>query len=130
MANTNTLLSIIEIGGYPDFTPLYRQQGFTVETSNSMRKAVKIIRKLQPAVIVAEFNFQSDFRDRTSSLETLMATVQGHGDARVIIFYEPEQRTQLERLLKVFDVFDIIPFPVSEQRLQQALERATQAIAS
>ena len=61
------LLSIIELGGYPDFSGLYRNNGYEVVTTDSVRKAVKLIRKHHPDVIVAEFNFQSDFRDRTSS---------------------------------------------------------------
>ena len=70
-----------------------------------MRKAIKMLKKSHPEVIVAEFNFQSDFRDRTSSLESLMATVQSKGNTKVIVFYEKEQRKQLERLLAVFDVY-------------------------
>ena len=69
------LLSIIEIGGYPDFTPLYESFGYQVIKTESIRKAVKLIRQYKPAVMVAEFNFQSDFRDRTSSLETLLFRV-------------------------------------------------------
>ena len=61
------LLSIIELGGYPDFKPLYRRAGFEVETVSSVRKALGLMKKLSPDVIVAEFNFQSDFRDRSSS---------------------------------------------------------------
>ena len=100
-----TLLSIIELGGYPDFSSLYREHGYEVISTESVRKAVKLIRKHRPAVIVAEFNFQSDFRDRTSSLETLFSSLQGVADARVIVFYEKEYRHQFEKLLNQFDVF-------------------------
>ena len=129
MANDKLLLSIIEIGGYPNFTSLYKSRGFRVEKADSMRKAVKILKKTQPSVIVAEFNFQSDFRDRTSSLETLMATTQRMPDTRVIVFYEAEQRSQLERLLNVFDVFAIIPFPIDENMLSETIDRALQEVA-
>lgn len=118
------LLSIVEIGGYPNFTPLYKSKGFTIETADSMRKAVKLLKKTRPAVIVAEFNFQSDFRDRTSSLETLMASVQKWPDTRVIVFYEKEQRDKLERVLALFNVFEILEFPIQEQALAGALDRA------
>ncbi|MDH3832160.1 MAG: hypothetical protein OEU48_10850, partial [Gammaproteobacteria bacterium] len=65
-------MSVAEIGGYPNFTPLYQQAGYEVLVENRMRKAMSTIRKRTPQVIVAEFNFQSDFRDRTSSLESMM----------------------------------------------------------
>ena len=118
------LLSIVEIGGYPDFSALYRQLGFTLERADSMRKASKLLKKIRPSVVVAEFNFQSDFRDRTSSLETLMATVQRIPGCRVIVFYEQEQRPQLERLLAVFDVHATIAFPIDESILNNVLDNA------
>ena len=94
-----------------------------------MRKATKLLKKVKPAVVVAEFNFQSDFRDRTSSLETLMATVQRIPNCKVIVCYEKEQRAQLERLLAVFDVFATIAFPINEDDLSQALDKALEHLA-
>ena len=118
---TPVLLSIVELGGYPDFSPLYRRCGFAVETVDSMRKATRLLKRITPRVIVAEFNYQSDFRDRTSSLETLMAVVQRLPDTRVIVFYEQEHRHQLERLTSRFPVHAELPFPIDEQALEAAL---------
>lgn len=129
MSEQNLLLSIVEIGGYPDFSPLYRDKGFEVEAVQSMRKAVKVLKKTRPRVVVAEFNYQSDFRDRTSSLETLMATLQRMPDTRVIVFYEKEQSMQLQRLLNVFDVFATLTFPVDETVLGEVLDRVLQEAA-
>ncbi len=123
------LLSIIEIGGYPSFSALYQQKGFAVEQVESMRKASKLLKKVKPAVVVAEFNFQSDFRDRTSSLETLMATVQRIPDCKVIVFYEQEQRPQLERLLAVSEVFATLPFPIDQTALAAVLDKTLEPIA-
>jgi DNA-binding NtrC family response regulator len=124
-----TLLAIIEMGGYANFSDLYKSKGLLVETANSMRKAIKALQKSHPVVIVAEFNFQSDFRDRTSSLESLMARVQSKGNTKVIVFYEKEQRMQLERLLAIFDVYAIINFPIDTQTLSDTLDRALQEAA-
>ena len=118
-----TLLSIVELGGYPDFSALYRQAGFAVVTTDSVRKAVKLIREHRPAVLVAEFNFQSDFRDRTSSLETLLSSSQGISDANMIVFYEKEYRQHYARFLDRYTVFESLEFPIDEQRLTHALER-------
>ncbi len=123
------LLSIIELGGYPNFTSLYQQKGFQVEQVESMRKATKLLKKFSPDVVVAEFNFQSDFRDRTSSLETLMATLQRIPHCKVIVFYEKEQRPQLERLLAVFDVFATLSFPIDESELGRTLDQAMEQAA-
>lgn len=118
------LLSIIELGGYPDFSRLYRDNGYDVVTTDSVRKAVKLIRQHKPAVIVAEFNFQSDFRDRTSSLETVFSSLQGVADTNVIVFYEKEYLHQFERLRGQFEVFKSLEFPINEMALDQALKAA------
>ncbi len=111
------LLSIIEFGGYPDFAALYRDAGFEVVTTNSVRKAVKLIRQHKPTVIVAEFNFQSDFRDRTSSLETILSSSQGVTETNMIVFYEKEFELQYQRFLQNFEVAASLIFPIDEGSL-------------
>jgi hypothetical protein len=122
--NRRKLLSIIEMGGYPNFTPLYTAAGFDVVVKNSMRKAIVYLKKERPEVIVAEFNFQSDFRDRTSSLESLMAVAQRLPGTRVIVFYEREFRAQFERLRARFPIYESLPFPIQENRLKECLSSA------
>jgi len=120
------LLSIIEFGGYPDFTSLYSELGYQVEKTDSVRKAVKLIRKYKPQVMVAEFNFQSDFRDRTSSLETLLSSTQGVTDSSMVVFYEKEFEPQYQRFLQTFDVAASLTFPVDEMQLRAVLSRISQ----
>jgi len=115
------LLSVIEIGGYPNFTPLYKETGFEVLVETRMRKAMSTIKKAKPRVIVAEFNFQSDFRDRTSSLESMMSVVERLPDTRVIVFYEKEYAHQFERLLAVHSFYRTFTFPVPEEELSACL---------
>ena len=122
------LLSIIEFGGYPDFTPLYEAQGYHVVKTDSVRKAVKLIRKHKPRVMVAEFNFQSDFRDRTSSLETLLSSTQGVTEASMIVFYEKESEVQYQRFLQSYEVAASLTFPVDEQQLRTSLQGISQKI--
>ena len=116
------LLSIIEFGGYPDFTELYEALGYQVIKTDSVRKAVKLIRQHKPSVLVAEFNFQSDFRDRTSNLETLLSSTQGVADSSVIVFYEKEFESQYKRFLQTFEVAASLTFPVDEEKLRLFLE--------
>jgi len=116
------LVSIVEMGGYPDFSALYRQAGFEPVTERNMRKALGLIKKKQPRVVVAEFNYQSDFRDRTSSLETLMAVLQRMPDTRVIVFYEREQAEPYQRVTSRFPIHASLAFPVDEAALRAALE--------
>lgn len=121
------LLGIVELGGYPNFTPLYRRLGFDVELVGSQRKAQAALKRRLPHIIVAEYNFQSDFRDRTSNLETLMARLQRHPQVRVICIYQSEYRHKLDAMLTRFPVFAALPLPVDEEAMEAALRRALAA---
>ena len=121
------LLSIIELGGYPNFTPLYKSLGYEVAVETRMRKALGFLKQHQPDVIVAEFNFQSDFRDRTSSLESLLAVVQRMPTTRVIVFYENEFTSQFEKLRSRLPVCDALTFPIEESALSTTLQLSTAA---
>ncbi len=118
------LLAIIELGGYPNFTPLYKRLGFEAALVSSQRKAQAALKRRVPDVIVAEYNFQSDFRDRTSNLETLMARLQKHPEVRVICIYQPEYQHKLDGLRERFPVFAALPLPVTETAMEAALRRA------
>ena len=99
-----------------------RRAGYEVETATSMRKAIALLKKRRPDVIVAEFNYQSDFRDRTSNLESLLATRQTRcPDARVVVFYEREQAGHFEKVLGRFEVDRTLPFPIAPAAVAEAL---------
>ncbi|MBD3670729.1 MAG: hypothetical protein HUJ29_08135 [Gammaproteobacteria bacterium] len=115
------LLVIIELGGYPDFTTLYTAKGYTVEQVTSMRKALTLLKKNRYDVVVCEFNFQSDFRDRTSSLESMMAVLQRQADTRVVVFYEDEFEHQFQRVRERFPIHAALKFPIDEERLAEVL---------
>jgi DNA-binding NtrC family response regulator len=121
------LLAIVELGGYPNLIPLYRKLGFRVEVVNSQRKARGLLKKSLPEVIVAEYIFQSDFRDRTSNLETLMAVLQRHPEVRVIVFYLPEQAEKLAILEARFPLFAKIAFPITAEKVEPILLEARDA---
>lgn len=72
---------------------------------------------------MAEFNYQSDFRDRTSNLETLMAVVQRLPDTQVIVFYEKEYAHPFQKLRDRFPLYQIFAFPVDESALESCLQR-------
>lgn len=112
------LLCIVELGGYPDFRSLYQQCGYSVHVENSMRKATKYLKKTTPKVIVTEFNFQSDFRDRTSQLETLMASLQQKEKVQLVVFYDLEQAHQLQRVQDRFELDCCLAYPIDAAALE------------
>lgn len=116
------LLSIVEMGGYGNLQSLYERTGYTVETVTTMRKAMILAKKLKPVVIVAEFNYQSDFRDRTSNLESLLATVQRLPDTRVLVIYEKEYVQKFEKMQEVFPVYASFSLPIDIAALEKCLQ--------
>jgi len=121
MANEKFLLSIIELGGYSDLSPLYKKHGYESIVAYSMRKALVVFKKVKPAVVVAEFNYQSDFRDRTSSLESLIAVAQRNVNIKVIVFYEKEYEHQFEKLKARYDFYATFSYPIMEEEIEKTL---------
>ena len=121
MLKNKELLIVYELGGYPDFSDLYKSLNYTVQIQRSVRQAIRSIKKSVPAVIVAEFNFQSDFRDRTSSLESLLSSVQQYDGIDIIVFYEEEYLHQFEKLQKQYTFTAILPFPIDESSLRKVI---------
>jgi len=115
------LLAVSEIGGYPNFTPMYEKLGYQVITETSMRKVLKLLKKKTPQVIVAEFNYQSDFRDRTSSLESMMSVIQRNSETKVIIYYDKEHKEQLAKLEARYILTKTLSFPILEADLEQVI---------
>lgn len=124
MSAKKILLSIVEFGGYPDFRPQYEAAGFRVIDVQTMRKALAALKNDSPAVVVAEFNFQSDFRDRSSSLESLLATLQSrHPDTRVVVLYDREHQPQFEQRLRArWTIHAALPFPVEPEQMRACLQ--------
>jgi len=117
----HVLLAVIEQGGYPDFTSLYEESGYQVVTVKSPRKAISYLKKNKVSVLVAEFNFQTDFRDRTSSLESIMASVQHQQAIKVIIFIDKTNTERFEKVRSRFDIHQTLSFPIDEQQLREAV---------
>jgi DNA-binding NtrC family response regulator len=115
------LLAVVELGGYPSFASLYEAAGYEYVSVLSVRKALTLIKQRLPAVVVCEFNFQSDFRDRTSSLESLLAVLQRQPGIRVIVFHEAEHAAQLARLTARFPVHATLAYPIDPDRLRAVL---------
>ena len=117
------LLAVIELGGYPDFRDLYQQFGYEVVIESSMRKALALLKKKKVDVIVAEFNYQHTFRDRLSSLESIIAVAQTNERIEFVVLYEKEFENHLDKLRRQFKFSVEVAFPIDEVKMKAALER-------
>ncbi len=121
MSQAPVLLNVIELLGYPNLRPLYERLGYRVLTEFSVRKAISLMRKEKPSVIVADFYFQPDFRDRVSNLESLLATAQSLKDVKVVVLYEARHEHALERLRQRFRIDAALTLPAKELDIESVL---------
>jgi CheY-like chemotaxis protein len=122
MEAEKTLLSVVELGGYPNFTALYQRYGYQVESITSGRRAISRLKQGRLDVVVTEFNYQTEFRDRTSALESILATLQGRSEVKVIVLYAPADQLQLDKLRTRFPGFIALPLPVAAEAMESALQ--------
>jgi hypothetical protein len=121
-AASKKLLAVIEFIEHAQYPAIYKALGFEVTTEWQVRKAVTLIRKMKPDVIVADFYFQSDFRDRLSNLESLLAATQLLHDIRVLVFYDPQNEHALDRVRERMRIDAALPMPATEEAIKAVLK--------
>ncbi|MHB1214150.1 MAG: hypothetical protein ACYCY9_04095 [Thiobacillus sp.] len=122
MSSPPSLLMVNAFIGTAGYKTLYQELGYSVVTEWSERKAISLIRKTPPAVIVADFYHQSDFRDRLSNLESLLAAMQGSPMTRILVFYEVAHQAVLDTVSARLRIDAAFPLPVQEDRLRTTLQ--------
>lgn len=115
------LLSVVEFLEHSKLASLYKQLGFEVSTEWQVRKAISLMRKLQPDVIVADFYFQADFRDRLSNLESLLAAAQPLAQTKILVLYEPKNQPVLDKVRSRLRMDATLTMPIKEAELQSIL---------
>jgi CheY-like chemotaxis protein len=118
-----SLLALVEFMEHGRLSALYERLGYRVTTEWSVRKAVPLLRRLAPDVLVADFYFQADFRDRVSNLESLLAAAAPLAGLRVLVLYKPEDAHALERVRQRARIDAALPLPVAEAELEAVLRR-------
>jgi len=107
--------------GTASYKKLYQQLGFDVVIESSERKAISLIKKTPPDVIVADFFHQTDFRDRLSNLESLLASAQRTPTTRILVFYEPAHQAMLDKVRQRMRIDVAMTLPVNEAELANTL---------
>ncbi len=116
------LLMLNAFIGTAGYKKLYQELGFSVVSEWSERKAISLVRKTPPAVIVADFYHQTDFRDRLSNLESLLAAIQSAPDTRILVFYETAHQAVLDKVSARLRIDAALTLPVQEDRLRATLQ--------
>lgn len=121
MSSPPSLLMVNAFIGTAGYKKLYQELGYSVVTEWSERRAISLVRKTLPAVIVADFYHQSDFRDRLSNLESLLAAVQGAPNTRILVFYEAAHQAVLDQVSVRLRIDAAFTLPVQEEQLRTTL---------
>ncbi|TXH75033.1 hypothetical protein [Thiobacillus sp.] len=122
MSTPPRLLMLNAFIGTAGYKKLYQELGFSVVSEWSERKAISLVRKTPPAVIVADFYHQTDFRDRLSNLESLLAAVQSAPNTRILVFYETAHQAVLDKVSARLRIDAALTLPVQEDRLRATLQ--------
>lgn len=115
------LLAVAEFLGHGNLKSVYEAAGYQVHVEFSVRRAIAWLRKNRPAVVVADFWFQPDFRDRVSNLESLLATVQPMAGTRVLLYHDRAHQTALDKVGQRFHIDAALPLPVREADIAATL---------
>ena len=121
MSTRPGLLIVNAFIGTAGYKTLYQELGYAVVTEWSERKAISLVRKTPPAVIVADFYHQTDFRDRLSNLESLLAAVQSAPSTRILVFYEAAHQAILDQVSARLRIDAALTLPVQEEQLRATL---------
>ena len=116
------LLVVTEFLAHAKLPKLYQQLGFDVTSEWQVRKAISLLRKSKPDVVVADFYHQADFRDRLSNLESLLATAQPMAETKILVLYEPENQAVLDKVRARMRIDAVLAMPVKEEELQSILK--------
>ena len=122
MSSQPLLLMVNAFIGTAGYKKLYQQLGYAVVAEWSERKAISLVRKTPPAVIVADFYHQTDFRDRLSNLESLLAAVQSAPGTRILVFYEAAHQAVLDKVSARLRIDAALTLPVQEDSLRIMLQ--------
>ena len=121
MSTRPRLLIVNAFIGTAGYKTLYQELGYAVVTEWSERKAISLVRRTPPAVIVADFYHQTDFRDRLSNLESLLAAVQSAPSTRILVFYEAAHQAILDQVSARLRIDAALTLPVQEEQLRATL---------
>jgi len=116
------LMWVAEQGGYPDFSSLYRALGYDVVKVQSVRKALAELKRIDPQVVVAEFNYAPTYGTRISSVEPLLARLQSHHPmTRLLLFSEAERIAHLDKLKATYGELPVLTYPIQVGDLERFL---------
>ena len=120
------LLSIIESPTHPRLSALYQQLGLQEFKVNTMRNALKVLKKEQPDFIVAEFfyGYGNNYAGvNVSNLDTLLSSLPKYSpDTRTIVFVQKDEMEHIEKLHKIYPLHAAFLHNTPEYAIEEVLK--------
>lgn len=111
-----SLLSIVESPTHPGFSALYQQLGIHEQRVNSVRNALKLLKREAPDYIVAEFfyGYGNNYAGvHISNLDVLLASLPKYAPAaKVIVLVDKSERRHVEQLNAIYPLHGVLTQPV------------------
>lgn len=119
------LLSIIESPTHPGFSSLYQQLKICEHKVNSIRNALKLLKRESPDFIVAEFfyGYGNNYAGvHISNLDVLLTSLPKYApDAKVIIIVSRTEYQYVEQLNNIYPLHGVLQQPVRQSDLEALL---------
>lgn len=121
-----TLFSIVDTATHPNFSRLYRELNIGEVRLESQRKAISALKRQKPDFVVAEFIYTYHTYYQATNISNLdvflNALVKYSPDTRVIVVVNKADREHVDELNAILPLHIVLTLPVTEARMQAALE--------
>lgn len=119
------LYDIIESPAHPDLSALTESLGFERLTFNAQRKAISVLKRRPPDIVVADFfyGYGNNYAGaNVSNLDVLLRSLQRFAPAaRIVILADRHEIEYVPKLAELFDLHAIVALPAERARLEAAL---------
>ncbi len=119
------LLSIIESPTHPGLSSLYQQLGISEHKVNSVRNALKRLKRETPDFIVAEFfyGYGNNYAGvHISNLDVLLYSLPKYAPrTKVIIFVTQSEHQHVGQLNSIYPLHGILQHPLQQSELEALL---------
>ncbi len=119
------LLSIIESPTHPGLSSLYQRLGISEHKVNSVRNALKLLKREAPDFIVAEFfyGYGNNYAGvHISNLDVLLYSLPKYAPrAKVIIFVTQSEHQHVGHLNSIYPLHGILQHPLQQSELEALL---------
>jgi len=119
------LYDIIESPVHPDLSALTGSLGFERLTFNAQRKAISVLKRRPPDIVVADFfyGYGNNYAGaNVSNLDVLLRSLQRFAPAaRIVVLADRHEIEHVPKLAELFELHAIVALPADRARLEAAL---------